>query len=56
MLYNIRASFIGVLGVGLNAMLAITLLTEPPLVAGLMVSVVLNKPYRDKTEWISLSR
>jgi len=37
MLYNIRASFIGVLGVGLNAMLIITLLVKPPSVTGLMV-------------------
>ena len=35
-LYNIKASFTGVLGVGLNAILIITLLTEPPLVTGLM--------------------
>jgi hypothetical protein len=37
MLYNIRASFIGVLGVGLNTMLIITLLIELPLVTSLMV-------------------
>ena len=36
MLYNIRASFIGIPGVGLNAMLIITLLIEPPPVASLM--------------------
>ena len=36
MLYNIRASFTGVLGVGLNAMLTITLLAELPPVASLM--------------------
>ena len=37
MLHNIRASFTGVPGVGLNAMLAITLLAKPPSVASLMV-------------------
>jgi len=37
MLYNIRASFTGVPGVGLNAMLAIILLAKPLPVAGLMV-------------------
>ena len=36
MLYNIRASFIGILGVGLNAILTITLLAEPLPVASLM--------------------
>ena len=36
MLYNIRAFFIGVLGVGLNIMLIIILLIEPPLVTSLM--------------------
>ena len=36
MLYNIRASFMGVLGVGLNTILAITLLAEPPPVTGLI--------------------
>jgi len=37
MLYNIRASFAGVLGVGLNTMLAMTLLTKPPSVTSLIV-------------------
>ena len=37
MLYDIRASFASILGVGLNAILAITLLAEPLLVTGLMV-------------------
>jgi len=37
MLYNIRASFIGILGVGLNAILIITLLIKPLLVASLIV-------------------
>jgi len=37
MLYNVRASFIGVLGVGLNTILAMTLLVEPLLVASLIV-------------------
>ena len=37
MLYNIRVSFIGVLGVGLNAILTMILLAEPLLVAGLIV-------------------
>ena len=36
MLYNIKASFTGVLKVGLNTILTITLLTEPPLVTSLM--------------------
>ena len=36
MLHDIRASFAGVPGVGLNAILAMTLLAEPPPVAGLM--------------------
>ena len=36
MLYNIKASFTGVLKVGLNAMLIITLLTKPPPVASLI--------------------
>jgi len=36
MLYDIRASFVGVPGVGLDAMLAMTLLVEPPPVASLM--------------------
>ena len=37
MLYNIKASFTGILGVGLNAILTITLLAKPPSVASLMV-------------------
>ena len=37
MLYNIRASFIGVLGVGLNTMLIMILLIKPLLVASLIV-------------------
>ena len=37
MLHDIRASFIGVPGIGLNTILAITLLTKPPPVTGLMV-------------------
>ena len=37
MLYNIRASFIGILGVGLNAILIMTLLTKLPPVASFMV-------------------
>ena len=37
MVYNIRASFIGILGVGLNIILIITLLAKPLLVASLMV-------------------
>ena len=36
MLYNIRASFTGIPGVGLNAMLIITLLAEPLPVASFM--------------------
>ena len=35
-LYNIKASFTGVLGVGLDAILIIILLAEPLLVASLM--------------------
>ena len=37
MLYDIKASFAGILGVGLNAMLTMTLLIKPPSVASLMV-------------------
>ncbi len=37
MLYDIKASFMGVPGVGLNIMLAMTLLVKLLLVAGLMV-------------------
>ena len=37
MFYDIRVFFIGVPGVGLNAMLAITLLTELPPVTSLIV-------------------
>ena len=36
MLYNIKASFIGVPVVGLNTMLIMTLLTKPLLVTGFM--------------------
>ena len=36
-LYDIRASFTSVLRIGLNAMLIIILLVEPPLVASLIV-------------------
>ena len=35
-LYNIKAFFIGVLGVGLNTVLIITLLIEPLLVTSFM--------------------
>ena len=35
-LYNIKASFTGVSGVGLNAILVITLFVEPPPVISLM--------------------
>ena len=37
MLYNTRASFTNILGVGLNTILVIILLTELPLVTGLIV-------------------
>ena len=37
MLYNIRASFAGILRVGLNVMLIMTLLAKPLLVTSLMV-------------------
>jgi len=37
MLYNIRASFTGVPGVGLNTILIMTFLVEPPLVASFIV-------------------
>ena len=37
MLYNIRASFIDIPEVGLNAILIIILLAEPPLITSLMV-------------------
>jgi hypothetical protein len=37
MLYNIRASFAGVPGVGLNAILAMTLFIKPPPVTNLVV-------------------
>jgi len=37
MLYDIRASFIGILGVSLNIIFIMTLLTKPPPVAGLTV-------------------
>ena len=36
-LYDIRVSFVGILGVGLNAMLAMILFAELLLVIGLMV-------------------
>ena len=37
MLYNIKASFIGILGVGLNIILIIILLIKPLSVTSLMV-------------------
>jgi hypothetical protein len=37
MLYNIKASFTGVLGVGLNAILAMTFFIKLPPVASLVV-------------------